>query len=182
MGKYSTVRVPHETPMYELGADGRQHLSRTWMIFFERLKVSEAEAAAGAAGLGPFTRTLLLKDTTEGNDIADHTTVYADGIGTRIVGVLRRAIIADLQVRLNKDGTAIITLNIPYLTPIDTPVESSAFTSTPMPFTDGEVLTWDVTNSDGSKDRNGVAALTVEWAPAPAAPALARMRFATRTR
>lgn len=118
---------------------------------------------AGGAGGGVFHRTLLLKDTEVGDDIADHTTVYASGTGVRIVGVLRKVILSALTVRLKKSGTVIITITIPATTAIDTPVEVTAFTTAPQPFVDGQVLTWDVTASDGSTDLNGVAAFTVEW-------------------
>ncbi len=115
-------------------------------------------------GVGrPRSRTLLLKDTAIGTDIADHVTVYADGVGRRIVGVLRLAITSDLTVRVKKNGTTLITLTIPDTTPIDTPVESTAFTDTPQAFADGEVLTWDVLASDGQVDAAGVAAFTLEW-------------------
>jgi hypothetical protein len=149
--KYRTPRVPIQTPMFdEVG-----NLTRTWVIFFERLGMR----AAAAADI--FERTLLLKDTTVGNDIADHVTVYAAGTAQRIVGVLRKPITADLTVRVNLNGTALITITIPSATAIDTPVESTAFASTAL--ADGDVLTWDVTASDGSQDKAGIASFTLEW-------------------
>jgi hypothetical protein len=42
---YCTPRVPHQTPMYEVAPDGTHVLSRTWMIFFERLKTCEPAIA-----------------------------------------------------------------------------------------------------------------------------------------
>jgi hypothetical protein len=149
--KYRTPRVPIQTPMFdEVG-----NLTRTWVIFFERLGMR----AAAAADI--FDRTLLLKDTTVGNDIADHVTVYAAGTAQRIVGVLRKPITADLTVRVNLNATPLITLTISSATAIDTPVSSTAFTSTAL--ADGDVLTWDVTASDGSQDKAGIASFTLEW-------------------
>jgi hypothetical protein len=119
----------------------------------------------------PIQRTLLLKDTTVGNDIADHTTVYAGGTGRRLTGVLRNAISSDLTVRVNKytvsspvaAATAICTLTIPSGTPINTPVTQTTFTDDPQQFSDGDVLIWDVVASDGQTDAAGVAAFTLEW-------------------
>ena len=151
-----TIRVPHETPMYE--SDGS--MSRTWIIFFEKLKRSEV-IEEGAAG--PYKRTLLLKDTTEGNDIADHVTAYHNGTATRIVGVLRIAIEEDLTVRVNKNGDELVTITIPSGTAVDAPLEETTFVSGVETIVDGDVFSWDVTASDGQRDRAGVAAFTLEW-------------------
>ncbi len=159
-----TPRVPIQTPMF----DANGLLTRTWVIFFERLGrvTSTTETVTpGAGGKGPFQRTLLLKNTAIGIDIADHVTVYEPGEGIVFTGVLRKAISEDLTVRLKKNGAAIITLTIPAGTAIDTVVSSTGFAATPQPFVEGEVLSWDVTASDESTDVNGVASFTVEWAP-----------------
>jgi len=157
--KFTTPRVPLQTPMY---VDGQ--LSRTWIIFFERLgrEVITEEGEPGAGG-GVFQRTLLLKDTTVGNDIADHVTVYEPGTATQIVGVLRKAITAALTVRVKKEGVMLVTITIPASTAIDTPVASTTFTAGQEVFLEGEVLTWDVTASDNSRDAYGVASFTLEW-------------------
>jgi len=123
----------------------------------------------------PIQRTLLLKDTAVGNDIADHTTVYAGGTGRRMTGVLRTAIAADLTVRVKKYTVAspvvaastIITLTIPASTPVNTPITQTTFTDDPQQFYDGDVLIWDVTASDGSVDAAGVASFTLEWTNVP---------------
>ncbi len=124
-----------------------------------------------AAEQRPIQRTLLLKNTAIGDDIADHTTVYAGGTGRRMTGVLRVAISADLTVRVKKytvtspvtAASTIITLTIPSSTPINTPITQTTFTDDPQQFFDGDVLIWDVTASDGSSDAAGVAAFTLEW-------------------
>ena len=121
---------------------------------------------------GPFQRTLLLKDTTVGNDIADHVTCYGPIPGVThtallVTGVLRKAISADLTVRINNvspGGTIVVgEWTIPAATPIDTPQLSTTFTNTALP--DMSVFTWDVLASDGSQDAAGVASCTIEWQP-----------------
>lgn len=151
-----TPRVPIQTPMF----DDEGNLTRTWIIFFERLGMVQ-ESAGGA--VGPYHRTLLLKDTTVSDDIADHTTVYVAGTAARLVGVLRVAIAADLTVRCNLNGDELITLTIPAATAIDTPVESTTFEGETA-LEDGDVISWDVTASDDSMDGAGVASFTLEWA------------------
>jgi len=140
--------------------DEEGNLTRTWVIFFERLGMVQ-ETAEGAAG--PFHRTLLLKDSTVGDDIADHTTVYVAGTAARLVGVLRVAIEADLTVRCNVNGEELITLTIPAATVVDTPVESTTFEGETA-LEDGDVISWDVTESDGAQVGAGVASFTLEWA------------------
>lgn len=148
--------VPGRTPMFDAaapkGATFDWKLNRTWWIFFEAL----------AKRRGPYIRTLLLKDCTVGNDIADHVPIYVAGTAVRVVGVLRKAITADLSVRINLDGTALTTLTIPHTTPVDTPVVGTS--STPPALADLAVLSWDVVASDGSKDSAGICSVTLQWA------------------
>src|SRR4030095_12957355 len=135
--------------------DERRLITVPWLLRLQG--VGKAETAGAIK-----QRTLLLKDTTVGADIADHVTVYADGTAVNFTGVLRRTITADLTVRVNLDGAAFATLTIPAATATDTPVETTTFTpDTAM--TDGQVLSWDVVASDASKDRAGVASFTLEW-------------------
>ncbi len=159
MAKIPTPRVPVQTPMFEEDVDGsgelRKHLTRTWIIFFEKLWRGPAQKAGGGH------RTLLLKDTTVGNDIADHVPVYVAGTAIRLIGVLRKAITANLTVRVNLSGAALITLTIPLATAVDTPLLTTTFSQTE--FADLGVLTWDVTASDGQKDAAGVASYTLQW-------------------
>jgi hypothetical protein len=160
-------RVPVQTPMFE-DPDGQNQwpwlLSRTWIIFFER-----TFGGKGGGKPGPFHRTLLLKDTTVGNDIADHTTIFVAGTALRLTGVLRLPITADLTVRCmiaHSGGTfsALVSLTIPSGHAINTPIDSVAFTSTGAKnLVDGDVVRWDVTASDGSLDLGGVAAFNLEW-------------------
>lgn len=125
--------------------------------------------AASGAGAELFQRTLLLKDTTVGNDIADHVTCFGGGTHTAILvtGVLRKAIASDLTVRIkNVSGLGNVTVGtftIPLATPIDTPVRFTSFTNAVLP--DMSTFTWDVTASDGSQDAAGIASFTIEWQP-----------------
>jgi hypothetical protein len=156
--------------MYELTSDGRQVLSRTWMIFFERLGRIEAveTGTPGEAGPDLIWRTLLVKDTAVGDDIADHVTAQATGTAIRFEGVLRIPIIGSLGVRVRKNDVLFCTLGIPASTPIDTVVSIDTFGDPSI--TEGDVFAWDITASDGSVDSAGVASFTLYWETTPAAP------------
>ena len=117
--------------------------------------------SGGGGAKGPYIRTLLIKDATVGNDIADHVPIFVTGTAVRVIGVLRKTITTDLTVRVKLTGVALITLTIPRTTAIDVAVTSTAFLSTAL--ADLSVLSWDITASDGSKDANGVASLTVQF-------------------
>jgi hypothetical protein len=140
-------------------------VSVPWLYYLMQF-ASEESSPPGGGGAAMHVRTLLLKNSSIGTDIADHVIVQADGEGVSITGVLRIAISADLTVRVNKNGLAIITITIPAATPIDTPITVTTFTNDPEPFVDGEVLSWDVTASGGEVDAAGVASFTLEWAVA----------------
>jgi hypothetical protein len=120
-------------------------------------------AGAGGGGPGVGHRTLLLKDTTVGDNIADHVTAYMSGTAQRIVGVLRKAITSDLVVRVNRNSNELVTITIPLATAIDTPVEVTTFVLAEKTIADGDVFSFDVVDSDGLRDKAGVAAFTLEW-------------------
>lgn len=120
------------------------------------------QAGSGGGGTGKLHRTLLVKDTAIGNDIADRVTAYASGTASRIVGVLRKAITANLTVRVNKNGTAFITITIPSATAISVPVAQTTFAGSAA-VSDGDVFSWDITASDGSRDVAGIASFTLDW-------------------
>lgn len=119
---------------------------------------------AGAGGGGAAHRTLLVKDAAIGNDIADHVTAYRSGTASRIVGVLRKAITDDLTVRVNKNGVELVTITIPATQDVDDPLEVTTFATGEEGITDGDVFSWDVTESDEQRDKAGIAAFTLEWA------------------
>jgi hypothetical protein len=116
----------------------------------------------GGAGEEILERTLLIKDATIGDDIADHVPIQASGTGMDIVGVLRVPITEDLSVRVIKAATVLCTITIPDSTAVDNPViVTSGVAGTA--FTLNEILTWDITESDEQKVRNGIASFTLRW-------------------
>lgn len=204
-----------------------------------------AESSGGGGGAQVFIAPLLLRRLTIDDDIADHAIIYHAGAGTRVLAVLRKIITVDLIVRINLNGTELLTVTIDSGTAVDTVLEFSMsarkFTVTiaspgvvtvegatladddtvvlhttgalptgllesttyyvvnsagasfelattpggasidtsgvqsgnhwltsdaiPAPeFADKDVLTADILDSDEQSDRNGVAALGVEWA------------------
>lgn len=149
---------PHPWPVQHIVTDERHLITVPWLLALEQFGRKR-----GAAGGGVFQRTLLVKDSTVGDDIADHVTVYEPGTAGQFVGVLRKVITDDLTVRVKKNGTALVTLTIPAATAIDTPVATTAFTAGEEALLEGDVLTWDITESDNSRDRYGVASFTLEW-------------------
>lgn len=163
--------VPYRHPMHQgdVPSGTAWRLTRIWILFFEQLAraivVLRRRAAQpvppAAAGLRTGIRTLVLKDTAIGDDIADHVTAYLAGTGVRIVGVLRLAISSDLTVRVNKNGAPFIVATIPAATAVDDPVEETGFTDPAV--ADGDIFSWDVLASDGSADLAGVATFTLEW-------------------
>lgn len=155
-------KVPIRTPMFDgPGMSALGNLTRTWIYFFER-----RFGGSGSGSAGPFQRTLLLKDTTVGNDIADHVTIWVAGTVAQVQAVLRKAITADLTVRINVsfNGTtaALGSFTIPHATAVNDVATFSVFTGSPT-FPLLAVLSWDVTASDGSIDKGGIASFSVLW-------------------
>lgn len=158
---------PLRHPMFagdNLFRDPGRRLTRTWYLFFQQLarRVRKNAAGGGGGAGGPYVRTLVLKDTAIGNDIADHVPAYVAGTATRVIGVLRKAITSELKVRIKKNGAAFITLTIPAATAVDTPVEAASFAGGGT-IGDLDVFSWDITASDASTDAEGVATVTLEW-------------------
>ena len=151
-----TPRVPIQTPFF----DEYGNLTRTWIIFFERLGQAQA-------GGGPYHRTLLLKNAPVGDNIADVVPVYVAGAAVRIIGVLRTAITADLTVRVRYKTVAdptiseLVSITIPSDTAINTPITETAFLTTAL--ADLVLFFWDVTESDNQTDAGGVASFTLQW-------------------
>lgn len=176
----TTRRVPVQTPMFE-GTPASQtdpgfdtkllgRLSRTWIKFWEQ--IDQLGGLGGAAG--PFQRTLLVKNTVVANDIADHVTCYGPipGVAHTVIlvtAVLRKAITADLVVRVNNVAgvttNVVGTFTIGLATAVDTVLSFSGADITTPSCPDLSVFTWDITASDGSSDGGGICSLTVTWQP-----------------
>jgi hypothetical protein len=126
-----------------------------------------ALTASVAAITTPYTeRTSLLQNLAVGNDIAPHVVCHPGGALQMVVGTLRKAISADLVVRLNvvlgaSTSTLVGEFTIPHTTAINTPISFTSFSDTS--FNDLDVLSWDVTAGDSSSDPNGVASFSVYW-------------------
>ncbi len=118
--------------------------------------------SGGGIAPGPqmYWRTVDINDTTVGTNIAPNLSVQGTGQGIKITGILRKVITADLVVQVNVNSLVLGTLTIPAATAVKTEV------STPIvnqKLVIGMPMTFDITGSDGSKDKNGIATVTVEW-------------------
>ena len=167
--------VPTRNPMWD--GDGTEfgkqvvaalgNLNRTWYYFFQR------RSGGGAGGSSGFTkRTLLVRDTTVGNNIADDEPVETIPFGgnatcQEVLGVLRKAITADLTVRLTiyiaGSPTLVGSFTIPAATAVRTAIRFSGPQILNATFPDLGVLVFDIVASDGSIDGKGVAAFTVVY-------------------
>ena len=143
--------VPIQTPMF----DASGNLTRPWILFFQQ-----------TSPVPVFTRTLVIGNTAVGNGIADPVVVQQGGTAISVLAVLGQAITADLVVRINQviKGVSqpIITCDVPFKTPVNTPVVFTAFTASPQTLTANAALTFDITASDGSA--GNVASFTLLWA------------------
>jgi hypothetical protein len=147
-------------------------VSRTWVIFFEKLFRGAPGAAAQKASPGPFWRTFRVKNSTIGDDVGDNVPSFGATVGQmstirRITAVLRKEIESDLIVRfrVKYPVTDVIktigTFTLPASTPLKKTVVFTTFTWDQLP--DKGVIIPDIVDSDGSKDKNGIAAWTIEW-------------------
>lgn len=163
-----TAIVSYQPPVGQTSVQIGPGFTRMFLSSYNQTTDTESEQVlldvemdGNPFGWGPHIRTLLIKDTTIGNDIADHVPIFIKSKAVRVIGVLRKAITSDLTVRVKLGGVALITLTIPHTTAIDAAVTSTAFVNYAL--ADLSVLSWDITASDGSKDANGVASLTVQF-------------------
>ncbi len=106
-----------------------------------------------------FSRTLLVKDSAVGNDIADQVNTQAAGTATSVVAVLRTAISADLTIRIRLDGVIFTTMTIPLATTVGTVISQT----TTGAILNDQAISWDILASDGSTDADGIASFTLEW-------------------
>ena len=136
------------------------------------------QAAENLANTGPmpdpdedgtgqlYVAPLFLKVLTVGDDIADHWIVQHAGTGRRITAELKLAITVDLEVTLNVNGSPVTSITVPNATAVGTVLEFPFVTGSPatdVELNDKDLLTWDITASDGQSDVNGVATINAEW-------------------
>lgn len=119
----------------------------------------------------PYLARLLIKDSTVGDDIADHINILTPFTGdspsvsqvqrlVRMTALLRITISSIYVVRINNITTADSwVFDIPAATAVDT-VLTSFITGD---FHDGDILTADILASDGQTDAAGIATITLEW-------------------
>ncbi len=130
--------------------DAAGNMTRAWILYLEQ-----------RGQICP--RTLLIKDTTVGTDIADRVTIYRDGTARKVEGVLRKAISADLAIAIRLNGQVLIAATIPLATAVGTVLIFTQFAARPQNLADGDVLSWDILASDGSDDAAGIASFTLLW-------------------
>lgn len=157
-----------QTPIPVVGSrlqltNGDGTITRSGQLLLEQLQ-DVSGGGTGAAGAGPFIRTLILYDLTVGAAIAPFVPIYSPGPGIRAIGVLRKTITADLKIAINRNAetTPLFTFTLPHSTPIHTDVVHDISSVT---FKDLDVLIAGITASDSSQDADGVATLTIEWSP-----------------
>jgi hypothetical protein len=109
-----------------------------------------------------YIRTLLIKNTTVGVDIADAVVAQNDGTPYQVAAVLKDIIDSDLTVNININGKLLIALNIPFTTvPLSPPIIFTNFSVTTI--NQNDILTADIIDSDGSINADGIASFTLEW-------------------
>ncbi len=153
--------VPFRTPLFASDDPANApDMSETWILFFEQLAGALAGVGKTLGAMAPW-RTLLIYDTTVGNDIAPRLTAQASGKPLRVVGVLRAALASDLAVRINLNAQELIICTLAAATATAAPV---TFTDFALPaIVDGDVFSWDVVAGSGASDAAGVAAFTIQW-------------------
>lgn len=112
---------------------------------------------------------LLIKNSIVSSDCADHIAAQVSGTALRIVGVLRKAIAADLEVQIILtrivptviDHMPLATVTIPASTAQDVPVVFTTFAISKI--LQDDVLSFAILSSDSQSDPDGVASLTLEW-------------------
>ncbi len=125
-----------------------------------------ASSAGTAAAAGVDWRTLLIRNCTVANDVADHLPCMGTSPTHQIVlvrGVLGRTISSTLTVRINSTIAGVTSVigsfSLPSTTPLDTDVDFTSFTTASV--ADGSVFTFDITAGDGSTSSAGVATFTI---------------------
>lgn len=102
MGKYSTPRVPIQTPFF----DEAGNLTRAWIIFFERLgRIEEIREAIAAAG---HVIGWDIQDSTVASDVSDPVIPVTRGSVARcFIRVKVNDAVNDLEIDIKNNGTSI---------------------------------------------------------------------------
>lgn len=102
MGKFSTPRVPIQTPFF----DEAGNLTRTWIIFFERLgRIEEIEEAAAVTG---HLIGWDIQDATAALDVSDPVIpVTAGSIARCFIRVKVHDATNDLEIDVRNNGASI---------------------------------------------------------------------------
>ena len=100
MGKFSTPRVPIQTPFF----DEFGNLTRTWIIFFERLgRIEEIETAAAGHVIG-----WDIQDSTVALDVSDPVIPVTSGNVARcFIRVKMNDAANDLEIDIRNNGVSI---------------------------------------------------------------------------
>lgn len=142
-----TPRVPIETPMF----DNHANLTRTWVIFFERLaSLREGETGAGQ----PEPRVVVLEDTNT-NAKAIPLVQEKDVVLDKAIMIIGPDTGNDAQITVDVflDGVSIFgdsKLVMPAGSAVDTVVEQPVFASNPMSAALGQRWDAQVVSGDGS--------------------------------
>lgn len=108
-----------------------------------------------------YIRTLLIKDSTVGVNIADAPVIQNDGIPFRVSAVLKTQISAPLVININVNGLLLIQCTIPNTAKLLTAIDFTNFSITSLQ--QDQVLTADIISSDGLIVSSGIASFTLEW-------------------
>ncbi len=157
-----TVTTDGKWVIWEFTAIGSPLFDWDYRATLARLRPPDDDGGGGSGAPAPqaFWRVFDIHNTSTGTNVGPVLTAQSTGPGIRIIGVLRNAISSDLVVVVNVGGEVLETITIPTATPIDTEVSVSIKTKK---LIKGQAITWDITDSDGSFDPNGVATITVLW-------------------
>ncbi len=157
-----TVTTDGAWVVWEVTALGSPLIDWDYRATLARLRPPDDNGGSSGGAPAPqaFWRVFDIHNTATGVGVGPVLTVQETGPGIKITGVLRTAISEDLVVTVKANDIAVGTITIPLDTPINTEVFISIRTKV---LVKGQPITWDIDDSDGSFDKNGVATITVMW-------------------
>lgn len=111
--------------------------------------------------------TFDLNDTTVNTDVTPHVPVRFPGNALELTGVVKKDITADLVCNVKQttsSGTTTLgSITIPAHTLLNKTISVTSFTNKPQKLAVGDILSIDITASDGSSDPDGVATVVLRW-------------------